>query len=150
MQSSSNYEKVWLAIAMAVCVGLGLLTKIYQGPFDGWIKGSSGGIFYVLFFCLFARFVFSKTSHIVLVVGVLLATCAVEFSQLYQAQWLNQIRANHWARLLLGNQFAWSDFPPYLVGAVIALGVLRVRTFHGHAANRGAQAEEMAALDEAN
>jgi hypothetical protein len=50
----------------------------------------------------------------------LLVSYGVEFSQLYQAPWLNQIRDTRLGGLLLGHGFLWSDLVCYTVG--IALG----------------------------
>lgn len=43
----------------------------------------------------------------------------VETSQLYQSDWINQIRATRPGALLLGVGFLWSDFVCYTVGILI-------------------------------
>lgn len=44
----------------------------------------------------------------------------VEISQLYQAEWINAIRATMIGALVLGNQFLWRDLGCYFSGAVLA------------------------------
>lgn len=48
---------------------------------------------------------------------------AVEFSQLYQADWINAIRGNRIGALFLGNGFVWSDLPCYVVGCLLGVAV---------------------------
>nr|WP_256439394.1 DUF2809 domain-containing protein [Pedobacter sp. SYSU D00823] len=45
----------------------------------------------------------------------------VEFSQLYQADWINQVRQTTMGRLVLGQGFLWSDLIAYAVGILIGL-----------------------------
>jgi hypothetical protein len=47
---------------------------------------------------------------------------SAELSQLYQAPWLNDIRATRLGGLLLGHGFLWSDLLCYTIG--VALGAL--------------------------
>lgn len=47
---------------------------------------------------------------------------AIEFSQLYQAPWINDIRATRLGGLVLGHGFLWSDLICYSVG--IGIGAL--------------------------
>ena len=41
---------------------------------------------------------------------------AVEFSQLYQAGWINAVRETHLGALVLGRGFLWSDLACYTAG----------------------------------
>jgi hypothetical protein len=45
----------------------------------------------------------------------------VEFSQLYQAPWINAVRAHPLGHMVLGSTFNWGDLAAYTVGAVLAL-----------------------------
>ena len=42
----------------------------------------------------------------------------IEISQLYHAPWIDAIRANRFAKLVLGDTFVWSDLVCYAVGAM--------------------------------
>jgi hypothetical protein len=52
----------------------------------------------------------------------LLASYAVELSQLYQAPWINAIRGTTLGHLVLGSTFAWQDLVAYTFG--VAAGFL--------------------------
>jgi len=53
----------------------------------------------------------------------------VEVSQLYQADWINAIRSNRLAALLIGQGFKWSDLACYTTG--IAMGFAGELLFRG-------------------
>jgi len=46
---------------------------------------------------------------------------SVEFSQVYQAQWLDTIRGTRVGALFLGVGFKWSDLPCYTVGCLMGV-----------------------------
>ncbi len=51
-------------------------------------------------------------------------TCfLIEFSQLYQAEWINEIRKTRLGGLILGFGFLWSDLVSYAVGGMMGLGL---------------------------
>jgi len=52
-----------------------------------------------------------------------LTSYAVEFSQLYQAPWINAIRATTCGHLILGSAFQWNDLMAYTVGVAIGIGL---------------------------
>jgi len=58
---------------------------------------------------------------------------ADELSQLYQAPWINQVRATPVGHLVLGAVFAWGDLLAYTVGVGLcgALEVLLRKLGHG-------------------
>ena len=58
-------------------------------------------------------------------VGVLLATCVLEFLQLWHPPWLQVMRSTFLGESLFGTSFSWWDFPAYVVGAVVGWIVLR-------------------------
>lgn len=63
----------------------------------------------------------------------LLICYLVEFSQLYQARWISNIRQTLPGRLILGQGFLWTDLIAYAVGIfiayLIAVGLVRNRYF---------------------
>ena len=51
-----------------------------------------------------------------------LAFCyLIEISQLYHAPWIDAVRANRFAALILGFGFLWSDFICYTIGVGLAV-----------------------------
>lgn len=56
-----------------------------------------------------------------LTAGALVISYAVEFSQLYQAPWINAVRAHPLGHLVLGSTFNWPDLAAYTIGALLAM-----------------------------
>lgn len=48
---------------------------------------------------------------------------AIEIFQLYQAPWINEIRATLPGKLILGSGFLWSDMVAYVVGAALGMWI---------------------------
>ena len=104
---------------MALVVPVGFASKYYRGPGAEWANDSLGGVFYVIFWCLAAAFVRPRWRLAAIATGALVATCAVEFLQLWHPPFLEAIRAHFIGATILGTTFVWSDFPYYFVGAAI-------------------------------
>lgn len=65
----------------------------------------------------------------------ILALCiaySVEFSQIYQAPWINAVRGTSLGHLVLGNSFSWMDLLAYAVGVAFgALSAILIRSREG-------------------
>lgn len=53
----------------------------------------------------------------------LMFSFGIEFSQLYQAEWINSIRATVLGGLILGKGFLWIDLVRYTVGITLSYGL---------------------------
>jgi len=106
-------------LSLLIIIPLGLYSKIYNGPAATWVNNSSGGILYVLCFIIFFSLLLRQSKPFKLSLIVFLATCGVEFLQLWHPPFLTMLRSNRIGVTFLGNSFGWSDFPYYLIGAVI-------------------------------
>jgi len=67
-------------------------------------------------------FLFKARTTFWVAVIALVFSYLIEFSQLYQATWINSLRANRIGGLVLGYGFLWSDLLCYTVG--IAFGIM--------------------------
>jgi hypothetical protein len=117
-------------------VPLGFATKLYAGP-GAESTRAFGGVLYEVFWCLMIQFLRPRARPATTAVAVLGATCALEFLQLWHPSFLQALRGNFLGRTVLGDTFAWSDFPYYFGGS--ALGWWWVRRL----APRPAGAEPM-------
>jgi hypothetical protein len=81
-----------------------------------------GDILWALMIYFIIRFLFLGKSVKFIVIGSLLFCYLIEFSQLYKAPWINNLRHTLFGRLVLGEVFLWSDLLCYTVG--VAIGFL--------------------------
>ncbi len=114
-----------LLISIAAIVPLGLTVKFYRGPGQEWLNNSFGGVPYEIFWILLVVFIWPQISALWASLGVCIATCLLEFLQLWQPPFLQAIRATLIGRLVLGNTFQWSDFPYYFIGSFLGWAWLR-------------------------
>ncbi len=109
---------LYASCAVAV-VGLGLLWRssfLHLPPFPAKYGGSAWWSLLVFLICgwVMAR---AKTWQVALT--ALVFSFGIEFSQLYHAPWIDQLRALRLGALVLGSTFAWADLPAYTAGIFI-------------------------------
>lgn len=101
---------------------LGLLSRSKHIPLPTFIAAYAGDTLWALLVFLGFGWLFPAHSAIRVAWYAGVFSLAIELSQLYHAPWLDELRANRWAALVLGQGFLWSDLVCYAVG--IALGVV--------------------------
>lgn len=109
--------RISLLLTIVLIVPLGYFVR-FSLMFPDWFSDVFGSIAYQIFFIALVQFCFPKSSIVKTAIGVFLYSCAIEFLQLWKPPLLQAIRATLPGRLVLGNTFSWSDFPPYLLGSV--------------------------------
>lgn len=98
-------------------ITIGLLSRHING-----IPLFIGDVLWGLMVYFIVRFLFINKSIKWASIISLLFCYAIEFSQLYQAPWINNIRHTLIGGLVLGEIFVWSDLLCYTVG--IGIGIL--------------------------
>lgn len=126
--SARNPKARLIALACVpavIAIGLGL--KWYAGPGRDFVNNwGPASVAYELLFMLLAFACFPRRSAIGrIAIAVFVGTCLIEFSQLLQWTWLNDLRGYSIVRLVLGSSFSWWDFPAYAVGCLLGVGLLR-------------------------
>lgn len=120
-----NRERSVTLLLIILITPLGFYTKFYDGPASKWVSDSFGGLLYVVFWCLVVFFVFPKSKPFLVASVVFLATCLLEFLQLWRPPFLEFLRSFFIGRTILGSSFNWMDFPYYFGGSVIGYFILR-------------------------
>jgi hypothetical protein len=102
-----------------------IITIIVSGLLSRHVTGVPlfiGDILWGLMVYFIFRFLFlGKTIKWIVIVSLIFCY-AIEFSQLYQAVWINNIRHTVVGGLILGQTFLWGDMLCYTIG--VAIGVL--------------------------
>ncbi|SDG84966.1 DUF2809 domain-containing protein [Mucilaginibacter sp. P25] len=82
-----------------------------------------GDILWAAMVYFIMRFLFITKTIRFNAIAALLFCFAIEFSQLYKAPWIDDIRNTLFGRLVLGEGFLWSDLLCYVIGVGIGVGV---------------------------
>ena len=96
---------------------IGLLSRYYS-----FIPLFIGDVLWALMVYFILRFLFIRASINNVLIYSLLFCYAIEFSQLYKAPWIDNLRPTLFGRLVLGDTFLWGDLISYTVG--ITVGVM--------------------------
>lgn len=110
MQSRLTYS-----LAILFAIALGLASRALPG-----IPPATGDVLWAAMLFYGVRWLVPRQSLAQAWSVSLLACWAVEASQLYQADWLNAIRATTLGALILGHGFLWTDLLAYAVGCSLA------------------------------
>jgi len=117
IQTKRNRINYLFLIVFTILLGLFTRTKY----FPEYLYTFFGDYLYALMFFFIIGFVFVRMNTL-LVAVISIAICfIIEFSQLYQAPWIQSIRENTLGGLILGNDFYWRDLPSYVLGGLTGL-----------------------------
>ncbi len=102
-----------------------ILTTIILGLLSRHVKGIPlfiGDVLWATMIYLGFRFLLIRKPIKFIVIASLLFCYAIEFSQLYKAAWINNLRHTVLGGLILGETFLWGDMLSYTIG--VGIGVL--------------------------
>lgn len=122
----------------------GLVSRSSRGRIlPEFVRDYAGDTLWALMVFLILGFLFPRVRTVVLAAAALAISFSVEFSQIYQADWINQIRVTRIGGLVLGRGWVLTDLICYTVGVAIgAVGELLKCWVIGDRARRGAPMEE--------
>ena len=118
----SRRHRGFYFLSIALVVAAGLASRYWLGLPWFWAKYLADALWALLVFFAFA-WLCPAASTAKIAILTLVFSCAIEFSQLYHAPWLDAIRQTWPGRLVLGDTFAWADMLAYLAGAVFGAGL---------------------------
>ncbi|NJR37870.1 MAG: DUF2809 domain-containing protein [Leptolyngbyaceae cyanobacterium CSU_1_4] len=124
-------------ISIVLIIPLGYSVRFSTGLGIPLLQDIIGSLAYQVLLMLIASFFYPRASLVKIAVWVCVASCVGELLQLWQPPFLQSIRATWLGRIVLGNTFTLSDFPPYAVGSFLGwLGLkwLRQKMVHPFAA----------------
>jgi hypothetical protein len=116
-------------VAWLLIIPLTFALKYYNGAGEWWLNNWGSSFGYEIFFMLLALMIVPRRSAVTpIAICVCVATCALEFMQLWQPAWLQSIRSTLIGRGLLGTTFQWWDLPAYPIGCILGWVLLRTLT----------------------
>ena len=120
--ASDTKRRFFYLVAVILVIFLGLASRKYPALFPAILGKYPGDALWALMVFFGWGIVFPTARPSKLAAYALLTSYAVEFSQIYQAPWLNAIRATTCGHLILGSGFQWTDLAAYTVG--VSCGVV--------------------------
>ena len=115
-------SRFWLAILILLVIAIGLASRRGYVPFPAVLGNYPGDALWAWVVLLCVAWVRPSIARAQLAGWSLVIAFAIEFLQLYQAPWMQALRANKLAYLVLGNGFDPLDLAAYVAG--IALGLV--------------------------
>ena len=103
---------------IAVLIALGLLSRRVK-----FVPAACGdALWAMMVYCCF-RIVLIRKPLVISAAAALIASFAVEFSQMLKPDWLVKIRSTFLGHMLLGQGFLWSDLLAYTIGIAVIYGL---------------------------
>ena len=102
---------------------LGLASRQFGDCLPVFLRNYPGDALWAMMVFCGIGFLFSKMAAAKVMLAALVFSFAIEFSQLYQADWINVLRHTTLGGLILGYGFLWSDLVCYTVGILIGVGI---------------------------
>jgi hypothetical protein len=115
-------SRAWLALSIVVVIAAGLASRKFPSLLPAFLGSYPGDALWALMVFLMLAFAKPATPTAPLAWAALAIAFLVEASQLYQAPWINAIRATTAGHLVLGTGFQWGDLCAYSIG--VGLGAL--------------------------
>lgn len=116
-QNGLSIKNRWVYfIAVIITMAAGLASRTYGAVLPKWMNEHFGDALWVGMIYFGVRMVFIHLSRARAVWISVTFSWMIEFSQLIQVPWLNELRSTLWGALILGSGFLVIDLIRYLIG----------------------------------
>ena len=121
-------KRAAFVLPLIACLASVIICLIYSAvrpQLPNWWREHGGSVPYVMFWILLWFTLLPNRRWVTQIcVACVLATCCLEFFQLYQGpDWLQDFRRSRLGAAWLGRGFDWNDLPPYFIGGIFAWGL---------------------------
>lgn len=116
LKNSNHKKRLICGLLIIIVIIAGLLSRKTT-----LIPAITGDALYAVMMFLMVKFLLIHTDDRKIGIISLSICFLIEFSQLYDAAWINQIRNNTFGALALGRGFLWTDLLAYTVGTLVCL-----------------------------
>ena len=120
---TNGRSRLLYTIFILIVIVLGLASRRFPQLQPDFIATYAGDFLWALLVYLLFGFLFPANPPLKNGLVALSFAFAIEISQLYEAVWLNELRSNRVAALVLGRGFLWSDFVCYTAGILCGVGL---------------------------
>ncbi|MFL6556288.1 MAG: DUF2809 domain-containing protein [Bacillus sp. (in: firmicutes)] len=128
---TGNLRRTYLIYTVAV-IFLGLASRKYSPHLPLFLAENAGDALWAMMVYFGFRFLLARKHILLSILFGLLFSFVIEFSQLYQANWINQIRSTLFGALVLGKGYLTVDLIRYTAGILLASFVDQLILRHKH------------------
>jgi hypothetical protein len=107
-------------IAVLITIILGLASRKFSDLLPVFIAENAGDMLWAIMVYFGFRFLLVRKSLLTAITLSLFFSYLIEFSQLYQADWINQLRGTVFGALILGKGYLTVDLIRYAAGIILA------------------------------
>ncbi|WP_335491102.1 DUF2809 domain-containing protein [Neobacillus niacini] len=107
-------------MSVIITILLGLASRKFSHLLSEFVAENAGDVIWAMMVYFGFRFLFVQKRLFIAILLSFLFSFGVEFSQLYQADWINQLRGTVVGALVLGKGFLTVDLFRYTTGIVLA------------------------------
>lgn len=111
------------ALLVILTILLGLGSRKFPEILPSFLFLYLGDTLWALMVFFVLGFLLPRKSTIALGILAIGFSNVIEFSQLYHAPWIDQIRNTTLGALILGFGFLWSDLICYTIGIILGIGI---------------------------
>lgn len=115
-----NSKRLFYIAAMAVTILLGLSSRKYSQHIPLFAADHAGDLLWAMMIYFGFRFLMVRMRLRLALICSFAFSFGIEFSQLYQEDWINHIRNTALGGLILGKGFLFIDLVRYTAGILIA------------------------------
>jgi hypothetical protein len=109
------------AVAVVLVIAAGLALRARMIPLSAFVIKYGGDALWALMVFCGVGFLLRRASTVRVGLIAICFSCAVEFSQLYHAPWIDAVRGTRLGALAIGSTFNWPDFLAYGVGVGVGM-----------------------------
>lgn len=120
--NNSQFRNMRIAylIAIVITIFLGLASRKWSLLLPSFVAQNAGDMLWAMMVYFGFRLLLVRKNTLAAILLSFLFSFGIEFSQLYQEDWINQIRGTTFGALILGKGFLVEDLVRYTVGITIA------------------------------
>jgi ABC-type Mn2+/Zn2+ transport system permease subunit len=121
-ESQNQLKRTYFG-AVVLTILLGIASRKFSQILFPFLSENAGDVLWAMMVYFGFRFLLLKKRMLLAIFLSFLFSFGIEFSQLYQDDWINQIRGTLLGALILGKGFLSVDLIRYTTGIIIALSL---------------------------
>nr|WP_311315375.1 DUF2809 domain-containing protein [Neobacillus mesonae] len=118
--TAATRKRIIYTFMIIVTIILGLSSRKYDDALPLFVAENAGDMLWAMMVYFGFRFLLVRSDLRTAIILSLLFSFGIEFSQLYQADWINQLRGTVLGALILGHGFLAADLIRYCFGVMAA------------------------------